>query len=90
MLHLKYVVRFKPLINWTCLHNANQCQYLRHLEEIDCSVAIVGRPAAIYKILGFMGGGANQCTGPTYSAKVCFIVAWDKTTALNKVNRLGQ
>ena len=59
MLHLKYVVRFKPLINWTCLHNANQCQYLRHLEEIDCSVAIVGRPAAIYKILGFMGGQIN-------------------------------
>ena len=72
MLHLKYVVRFKPLINWTCLHNANQCQYLRHLEEIDCSVAIVGRPAAIYKILGFMGGGGKSMHWPYIQCQSLF------------------
>ena len=33
--------------------------------------------------------GANQYTGPTFSAKACFIVAGDITTSVNKGRRAG-
>ena len=51
----------------------------RHLREIDCSLAVVGRPAAEC--------GGKSIHLPTYSAKKCFIAAAPAggiTTIVNK------
>ena len=56
----------------------------RHLWEIDCPLAIVGRPATGAEC------GANQYTCPAYGAKKCFIAAaraGDITTSVNKGKR---
>ena len=59
-----------------------------HLREIDCSLAVVGGPAASAE------SGAYQYTGPAYSTKKCFMVAAAVasyiTTTVNKGRRPGQ
>ena len=59
----------------------------RHLREIDCSLAIVGRTAAVWAMALYPG--PNQYTGPTFSAKACFMVAGDITTSVNKGRQAG-
>ena len=54
----------------------------RPLREIDCSSAIVGRPAAAWAMV--LNPGVNQYTGPIFSAKSCFVVAGNITTCVNK------
>ena len=54
----------------------------RHLREIYCSPAIVGRPAAPWAMA--LNPGANEYTGPSLSAKACCMVAGDITTSVNK------
>ena len=51
------------------------CLSHRHLREIDHSLAIVGGPAAECGMA--LNLGANQYTGPAFSAKACFMVAGD-------------
>ena len=48
----------------------------RHLREIDCSLAAVGRPATGYSNGAEFGGGGKSKNSPTYSTKVCFIGSW--------------
>ena len=48
---------------------------------------IVGGPAVGWAMA--LNPGANQYTGPTFSAKACFIVAGDITTSVNKGRRAG-
>ena len=59
----------------------------RHLREIDRSSAIVGGPAAAWAMV--LNPGANQYTGPAFSAKDCFMVADNITTSVNKGRRAG-
>ena len=54
----------------------------RYLREIDRSLDVVGGLAAILAMT--LHPGANQYTEPTYSVKVCFMVAFDITTTVNK------
>ena len=57
----------------------------RHLREIDCSLAIVGRLATALAMA--LNLGANQYTGPAFSAKACFMVVGNITTSVNKGRR---
>ena len=68
---LQFVVNFSSI---SLIH--------RHLREIDCSSAIVGRMAAAWAMA--LNPGANQYTGPEFSAKACFMVADNITTSVNK------
>ena len=54
----------------------------RHLRLIDRSLAIVARQDAIQAMA--LNPGANQYTGPAFSAKACFMVAGDITTSVKK------
>ena len=59
----------------------------RHLREIDCSSAIVGGPVSPWAMA--LNMGVNQCTGPAFSTKACFMVAGDITTSVNKGRQAG-
>ena len=61
------------------------CASHRHLKEIDRSSVIVGGPAAAWAIA--LNLGANQYTGPAFSAKACFMVAGNINTNVNKGRR---
>ena len=52
-----------------------------HLREIDCSLAVVGRPAASAE------SGAYQYTGPAYSTKKCFMAAAAASYITTTVNK---
>ena len=56
--------------------------FLGHLREIDCSSGIVGGQAIAWAMA--LNPGANQYTGPAFSAKACFMVAGNITTGVNK------
>ena len=58
-----------------------------HLREIDCSLAIVGGPPTTWAMA--LNPGANQYTGPTFSAKACFMEAGNVTSSVNKGRRAG-
>ena len=58
------------------------CPNHRQLREKDHSLAIVGGPATAWAMA--LNLGANQYTGPTFSAKACFMVAGNITTSVNK------
>ena len=45
-------------------------------------MAIVGKPAAVWPMA--LNPGANQYTGPAFSAKACFLVAVNTTTSVSK------
>ena len=50
-------------------------------------MAIVGGLAAAWAMA--LNPGANQYTGPTFSAKACFMMAGNKTTTVNKGRQAG-
>ena len=58
--------------------------YQKHriITEIDCSLAIVARLAAAWAMA--LNPGTNQYTGPSISAKSCFMVIGNITTTVNK------
>ena len=47
----------------------------RHIREIDCSLAVVGGPAAAWEMAP--NPGANHYTGPKFSAKSMFYGGWE-------------
>ena len=59
----------------------------RHLREIDRSSAIVGWQATAWAMA--LNPGANQYTGPAFSAKACFMVDGNITTSVNKARWAG-
>ena len=60
----------------------------RHLRGRDFSLAVFGELAA-WKAMA-LNLGANQYTGLTYSAKVCFMAVGNITTTVNKGRQAGR
>ena len=74
----------EPLSTFSPLLCPLSCHAQRHPREIDNSLAIVCMPAAAAIQAKALNLGANQNTGPAFSAKVCFMAIGNITTTVNK------